>query len=174
MSINTAMRPLSANGSPTNGSHAPCGRRRSFLPSSCGRWRRDQPDEHFALMNQGQSCRTAGARRPCRMRPCPLRRREARKTAAVDGRCRGAGSAAATASMASTISRLKGEMTGKFLSARDLCPPSQFFDERSPLLHSICGNVKSRSVNVSRDRKCVVACRLRHCNLPRSVARIGL
>jgi hypothetical protein len=59
--------------------------------------------------------------------------------------------------MASTIGLLNREKTGKFRLVRDLRRVSQFSNEQTPLLHSICGNIKSCLVNVSRDRKLVVA-----------------
>jgi hypothetical protein len=108
MSINVAMRPLSTNGSPTNGGHARAG---DYLLSSnhsaegnggIGR------DDHFALMNLGDHVGQQDL--------------------------------------------LNREKTGKFLLVRDLRRVSQFPNEQTPLLHSICRNIKPCLVNVSRDR----------------------
>lgn len=104
-------------------------------------------DEHFALMNQGDHLG----------QQAPVATRRSREDCRGDGRWRGAESAAATAFMASAISRLTFEKNGKFLLALYLRPTSRFFDERSPRRHSICGNIKSCLVNVSRDRKRIVA-----------------
>jgi hypothetical protein len=86
----------------------------------------------------------------------PVATRRGRKDCRGDGRRRGAESAGATASMASTVGLLNREKTGRFLLVRDLRRVSQFSNEQTPLLHS-CGNIKPCLVNVSRDRKLVVA-----------------
>jgi hypothetical protein len=86
----------------------------------------------------------------------PVAKRQGRNDCRGDGRRRGAESASAAASVASAIGRFNREKTGKFLLARDLRRASQFSNEQIPLLHSVSGNIKSRPVNVSRDRKLVV------------------
>jgi hypothetical protein len=83
--------------------------------------------------------------------------RRGRKDCHGDGRRRGAELADATASMASYFGLLNREKTEKCLLVRDLRRVSQFSNGQTPLLHSICGNIKSCLVDVSCDRKLVVA-----------------
>jgi len=115
-------------------------------------------DDHFALMKLGDHVgqQVAGAlvdRGHARRAAA----RRGRKDCRGDGRRRGAESAGAKASMASTPGLLDREKTGKFLLARDVRRVSQFSNEQTSLLHSICGNINSCLVNVSRYRKLVVA-----------------
>jgi hypothetical protein len=111
-------------------------------------------DDHFALMNLGDQ---VGQQAPLSNEAMPVAKRRGRKDCRDDERRRGTESAGATASMASAIGLLNREKAGKFLLVRALRRVSQFSNEQTPLFHSICGNIKSRLVNVSRDRSLVVA-----------------